>query len=117
MDENERRQPEGGIALTAHNHHSKDCGKPPDLDSRDYRVVSCWTNQHGEQSILTWDGKKIKLYGGDWGWDDVKDITNAKITKGDFMGNPYVSIGNIILGTDEAFWVAGCLVAIKHRNK
>jgi hypothetical protein len=84
--------------LSIHNHHSSNCGTPPQVDDRSLRqYTGYFENPFGEQWVFAFDRdtREATLRGGDIGWDRVCQVRNGRVA-------------GIILGREEQTWLAAC---------
>ena len=96
-----------GHLFAVSNNHIPTCGTPPSIPWEKAIYRGYFENAFGEQWLL-WqsdDDKKVRLHGGDLGWEDVTTFTLEE------LAGPEVRI-SIILNDAERGWLLGCLTAI-----
>ena len=89
----------------ARNRHVPSCGKPPCIDSLDFRFASYFEGSCGDQWIVYWDDEKeeLVLLGGDICWESPLSVKEAMST--------------LILGPPEQMWLVACRVAAQQMPK
>lgn len=85
------------------NHHSEDCGVPPQVNGdAPRRYVGYFKNQHGEQAIFIYDymARTATVWLGDAGWEE-----GYRVVEGRAPG--------LILDDAEQTWLMACWMAAK----
>jgi hypothetical protein len=88
---------ENTFVLSVTNHHSEDCGLPPNINADGDRYVGYFESELGEQAVFVFDRdrKEGTLYLGDAGWDKPYPVRNG------------VAAG-LMLGEIERAWLTVC---------
>ena len=125
----------------ATNHHSEDCGTPPQFDDRvdqDVTYRSYFENEHGEQWVLIYNAKTdlVTVYSGDCGWENALSVTSLKeslsklpkemadrfLESANSLGATQTQVvtgddGPVILGKAEQMWIAACMEVLQFRRR
>ena len=85
------------LILQISNHHTADCGIPPQIEEQAGQYLGYFENQHGEQMIFIFDRRSGagRLYAGDAGWETPCEVVDG-VTK------------ELILGPEEGLWLRAC---------